>query len=197
MLEFLKGTVICINDDSFILDMGSTGFEISSSRNTIDRIMLNNECCIYTKLYVKEDEVQLFGFAAKEERKMFCLLTSVSGVGPKAALAILSSFSPEELAMCIVREDIDSLTKVRGIGKKNAGRLILELKDKLKKNRDIIDTAIKDVSHDLLETNEIGEAFNALVVLGYSERDIKGVISGVYKQGMSVEDILRESLKIM
>ena len=197
MLEFLKGKILHIGDDSFVLDMGNTGFKIFSSRKTIDRLKVNDECCLYTKLHIKEDDIQLYGFATLEERQMFCLLISVSGIGPKAALAILSAFLPGDLAICIINEDIDSLTSAKGIGKKNAGRLVLELKDKIKKIKGAVDTTIKDISNDTFETNEISEAFSALIVLGYSERNIKNVISNIYKHGMAVEDILREALKTM
>jgi holliday junction DNA helicase RuvA len=197
MLEFLKGTVKSIEIESFVLDIGPVGFEIASSGKTLNGLRANDICTVFTHLIMKEDGISLYGFATKEERRMFILLNSVSGIGPKAAVLILSAFLPGELAMHIIREDIDSLTKVKGIGKKNAGRLILELKDKMKKAAGTTGVTLLDNANKSISSNELSEAYSAMLVLGYTEKDIKGSISRVYKEGMSVEDILKEALKTM
>jgi holliday junction DNA helicase RuvA len=197
MVEFLRGVIQNIGSESFVVDLGGAGFEVISSRKTISKLTQGCESNIFTHLAVKEDGMQLFGFITKEERHMFRMLISVSGIGPKAAVAILSSFQPGELAMNIIREDTEALTNVKGIGKKTAGRIVLELKDKMKKLTGGMDVSIIDTANKPICSNEIGEAFSALAVLGYAERDIKRVVSGIYTDGMTVEEILREALKKM
>jgi holliday junction DNA helicase RuvA len=197
MVEFLKGIVKSIDPDSFVIDLGSIGLEIISSKKTLSGLAVGCESNIYTHLAVKEDGMQLFGFISKDERHIFRMLISVSGIGPKAAVSILSAFTPGELAMNIIREDEEALTNVKGIGKKTAGRIILELKDKMKKLSGGMDVSILDNANKHISSNEIGEAFSALIVLGYAERDIRNVVSDVYKDGMTVEEILREALKKM
>jgi holliday junction DNA helicase RuvA len=197
MIEFMKGVIRSISAESFVIDLGGVGFEINSSRKTVSKLSEDRESHIYTHLVVREDGMQLYGFISKDERHMFRMLISVSGIGPKAASAILSAFLPGELAMNIIREDADALTNVKGIGKKNAARLILELKDKMKKLTGGMDISIVDSDDKHIKSNEIGEAFSALIVLGYVEKDIKRVLSEIYIDGMIVEEILREALKKM
>ncbi len=197
MLEFLKGKVKSIDTESFVLDIGPVGFEVMSSAKTLNGLSANDSCIVFTHLITKEDGMSLYGFATREERHMFIMLNSVSGIGPKAAVLMLSAFLPGELAMHIIREDIDSLTQVKGIGKKNAGRLILELKDKIKKAAGTTGITVLDNSNKSISSNELSEAYSAMLVLGYTEKDIKASITKVYKEGMSVEDILKEALKTM
>jgi len=197
MIDFIKGEVQFTGTETLVVDMGKVGFEITASVKTIGSLKTGDECVLFTSLIVREDGMQLFGFKTREERHMFRLITTVTGFGPKAAIAVLSAYSPGELAMHIVREDADALTSVRGIGKKNAGRLILELKDKIRKGRTGTETAISGNSPPGAQPNEMNEACSALAVLGYADKDIKKAVSGIHCEGMSVEEILREALKII
>lgn len=197
MIDFLKGRIESISAEAFIIDLGSIGFEICCSAKTAGALKQAEERHVYIHLLIKEDDMQLFGFLSKEERHMFRLLITVSGIGPKAAVAILSTYVPGELAMHIVRENQDALTNVRGIGKKNAGRLILELKDKINKMSKLTDAGIILGSAGQEPTNEQEEAYSALLVLGYSDRDIRRVLTQLDIKDMSIEQILKEALKIL
>ena len=137
---------------------------------------------------VKEDDISLFGFLTQQEQTIFHQLLSVSGIGPKGALAFLSEMTPEDIIIAILSEDIKTLSKTPGIGKKTAQRLILELKDKVKPQEVIQQTPQKD-------TNEKWEAVEALTSLGYSRSEAMQAVNACYKEGLSVEEILKLSFK--
>ena len=134
MYSYIKGTVEEINLDYVVIDNNNIGYKINVSSNTIKDLHLGSMAKIYTKLIVREDDMSLCGFATKEEMKMFELLTSVSKIGPKVGLSILSFASPGQLGAYILSEDVSKLSKAPGVGKKTAERIVLELKDKVDKN---------------------------------------------------------------
>ena len=146
---------------------------------------------IYTKLIVREDDMSLCGFATKEEMKMFELLTSVSKIGPKVGLSILSFASPGQLGAYILSEDVSKLSKAPGVGKKTAERIVLELKDKVDKNN-------VEFEPTLLSSEPIAvskdEAVDALVALGYSSSEAKEAVDNCKKDGLNTEDIIKKSL---
>ena len=191
MYSYIKGTVEEINLDHIVIDNNNIGYKINVSSNTIKDLQLGNIAKIYTKLIVREDDMSLCGFFSKEEMKMFELLTSVSKIGPKVGLAILSFASPGQLGAYILSEDVAKLSKAPGVGKKTAERIVLELKDKVDKNNvefepTLLSNAPIAVSKD--------EAVDALVALGYSSAEAKEAVDKCKKDGLNTEDIIKKSL---
>ncbi|WP_296645391.1 Holliday junction branch migration protein RuvA [Romboutsia sp. 13368] len=191
MYSYIKGTVEEINLDHIVIDNNNIGYKINVSSNTIKDLQLGNIAKIYTKLIVREDDMSLCGFFSKEEMQMFELLTSVSKIGPKVGLAILSFASPGQLGAYILSEDVSKLSKAPGVGKKTAERIVLELKDKVDKNNvefepTLLSNAPIAVSKD--------EAVDALVALGYSSAEAKEAVDKCKKDGLNTEDIIKKSL---
>ncbi|MBQ6632135.1 MAG: Holliday junction branch migration protein RuvA [Romboutsia sp.] len=191
MYSYIKGTVEEINLDHIVIDNNNIGYKINVSSNTIKDLQLGNIAKIYTKLIVREDDMSLCGFFSKEEMQMFELLTSVSKIGPKVGLAILSFASPGQLGAYILSEDVAKLSKAPGVGKKTAERIVLELKDKVDKNNvefepTLLSNAPIAVSKD--------EAVDALVALGYSSAEAKEAVDKCKKDGLNTEDIIKKSL---
>lgn len=153
---------------------------------------------LYTHLSVREDGIELYGFATKEEKRLFLQLISVSGVGPKAALSILSTTPPSQLALAIITEDVKTLTRAPGIGKKSAQRIVLELRDKLAKDQGAFpeagDGAVSD-THLLIPEDKVAEASAALAVLGYSQPEIQQALRGLELESLSREEIIKAALK--
>lgn len=193
MISYIKGDVKAISEDGFIIENNNMGFFINSTLTSLSNIQINNEYKIYTSMQVREDDISLYGFYSKDELEMFLLLISVSTIGPKIALGMLSSISADEIKIAIVNNDIDTLTKAKGIGKKTASRIILELVDKVKKmaipDVDKIDK-VKPVDNDNLKV-----AKEALKNLGYMENDIARVLNELRDDDLSLEALIKESLK--
>ena len=194
MISYIIGKVRAIFDDSFIIENNMIGFRINSSINTISKIEINSEYKIYTIMNVREDDISLFGFYDLDELEMFELLTSVSSIGPKNGIAMLSSLSVSEIKKAIVNNDIDYLTKAKGIGKKTASRIILELVDKVKKmpNLDMVEVETSGSNED---NNEIMVAKDALINLGYQRNDIEVVLNELKSLKLPLESLIKESLK--
>lgn len=193
MISYIKGDVKAISEDGFIIENNNMGYFINSTLTSLSNIQINNEYKIYTSMQVREDDISLYGFYSKDELEMFLLLISVSTIGPKIALGMLSSISADEIKIAIVNNDIDTLTKAKGIGKKTASRIILELFDKVKKmaipDVDKIDK-VKPVDNDNLKV-----AKEALKNLGYMENDIARVLNELRDEDLSLEALIKESLK--
>lgn len=193
MISYIKGDVKAISEDGFIIENNNMGYFINSTLTSLSNIQINNEYKIYTSMQVREDDISLYGFYSKDELEMFLLLISVSTIGPKIALGMLSSISADEIKIAIVNNDIDTLTKAKGIGKKTASRIILELVDKVKKmaipDVDKIDK-VKPVDNDNLKV-----AKEALKNLGYMENDIARVLNELRDEELSLEALIKESLK--
>lgn len=193
MISYIKGDVKAISEDGFIIENNNMGYFINSTLTSLSNIQINNEYKIYTSMQVREDDISLYGFYSKDELEMFLLLISVSTIGPKIALGMLSSISADEIKIAIVNNDIDTLTKAKGIGKKTASRIILELVDKVKKmaipDVDKIDK-VKPVDNDNLKVAKV-----ALKNLGYMENDIARVLNELRDEDLSLEALIKESLK--
>ncbi|MDY3005443.1 Holliday junction branch migration protein RuvA [Anaerococcus sp. AGMB00486] len=195
MISYIIGEVKYINEDSFIIENKNLGFLINSSLNTISKLEINSEYKIFTKMNVREDDISLFGFSSKEELEMFELLTSVSTIGPKNAIAVLSSLNVDKIKFAIINNDIDTLIKAKGIGKKTASRIILELVDKVKK---MPINNIDDYEINTTKTNsEINVAREALLNLGYERNSIDKVLFDLKDTDLTLEEIIKESLKKM
>lgn len=192
MISYIIGDVRAINEEDFIIENNNMGYQIKTSLSTLALIELNNEYKIYTSLQVREDDMSLYGFYSKEELEMFLLLTSVSSIGPKNGITILSSLGVEEIKLAIVNNDIDALTKAKGVGKKTASRIILELMDKVK----LMPMADKVSTSAPISKNEnIDVAKEALLNLGYAQNDIAKVLAELKDTNLSLEELIKESLK--
>jgi len=199
MFYYLDGTVAEILPNLAVMDCGGVGYACKTTNNTLAKLKKGQRAKLYTHLNVGEGVFELYGFAAQNELNSFRLLIGVSGVGPKAALAILSVGTPETLAMAIVTGDEKSLTAAPGIGKKIAQRIILELKDKMAKETagGLDFSGGKGAAAPALFSNKAAEAAQALAVLGYSSAEVGQALKGVDVEGLPLEEIIRQSLKKM
>lgn len=195
MFYYIKGKVTLKENNFMVLDVSGVGYKIYTSYTTLERASLNEEFLAYTYTHIREDIFDIYGFCSEEELHTFEMLITVSGVGPKAALSILSFMPTDVFAVSVIKNDVASITKAPGIGKKTAERIILELKDKLSKEMRNIDTNIKT---DFDEQNDLyKEAVDALMVLGYSSLEAKGAVSNVKDSFTDIEDIIKHALKLL
>jgi Holliday junction DNA helicase RuvA len=199
MFYYLEGTVAEILPFLAVIDCGGVRYSCKTTNNTLASLKKGQKGKVYTYLHVAEGIFDLYGFATQNELNSFKLLLGVSGVGPKAALAILSVGTPETLAMAIVTGDEKALTAAPGIGKKIAQRIILELKDKMAKETagGLDFSAAKGVPAPAVFSNKGTEAAQALAVLGYSSQEVNVALKGVDVENLSLEEIIRQSLKKM
>ena len=200
MFYYLEGTVAEIGPYLAVIDCGGVGYACKTTNTTLSRLKKGQRGKLYTYLHVGEGIFDLYGFATQNELSSFKMLIAVSGVGPKAALSILSSGTPESLAMAIVTEDEKALTATPGIGKKIAQRIILELKDKLAKESAATGLDFsggKGAPAAPLFASKATEAAQALAVLGYSSAEVSAALKGVDVEHLPLEEIIRQSLKKM
>lgn len=193
MIYSLKGVVAHLEHNMTIIECNNIGFKCSISGNTSNNLNVGKDCKIYTYMHVKEDGINLFGFSNEEELNCFKILISISGVGPKAAISILSQFTPQNLALAIASNDGKSIAKTPGIGPKTANRIILELKDKLL-SPSLISVDENYKNNNLVNKSVFQEAIEALKSLGYLESDILKVVSK-YDENLSTEEIIKKALK--
>lgn len=192
MISYIIGDIRAIGEDYFVIENNNIGYQIKSSLSTLALVELNNEYKIYTSLQVREDDMSLYGFYSKDELEMFQLLTSVSSIGPKNAIGILSTMDVDEIKLAIVNSDIEALTKAKGIGKKTASRIILELMDKVS----ALAIEKPSISKVIPQKNEdIEVAKEALLNLGYQQNDIARVLKELKDMDLTLEEIIKESLK--
>ena len=198
MYYYINGVVTHIDPHLVVIDCGGVGYACRTTNYTISKLNMGKVSKLYTHLYVREELVELYGFASEGELGCFRMLIGVSGVGPKAALAILSSNTPEGLAMAIVSGNEKALTSAPGIGKKIAQRIILELKDKLAKGQFNVDGGEGFAGGiTIIPENKASEASAALMVLGYSQNEIAGALKGIDLDTLSLEDVIKQALKKM
>ena len=197
MFYYIEGTVSIIGQNLAVIDAGGVGYACMTTLNTLSRLETGKKARLYTYCNIKEDAFDIFGFFDLSEKRCFELLLSVSGVGPKAALSILSSATPESLALAIIGDDEAALTIAPGVGKKLAQRIILELKDKVSK-----ETAALKASGYVPPRGESGQpaskqrdAAAALAVLGYSQGEISAAMRSLDVNTLTVEELIREVLK--
>ena len=197
MLYSVRGKLIAIESNAAVVECGGVGYMCQTTMNTLKAVKLNTEVTLYTYLNVREDAVDLFGFATKAELETFKNLISVSGVGPKAGLAVLSELSPEQVAMAIASDDLKTITRAQGIGKKIAQRIVLELKDKLAKAAKE-DSSFAQVAQNSVNvsTGNVPKAIEALGVLGYSPSDVSPVLATL-DSALPVEQLISLTLKQM
>ena len=196
MLYSLTGQIVHIDESMLALDCGGVAFACNTTANTLRELALNQQATLYTHLNVREDAMELFAFADKAELATFRKLIGVTGVGPKAALAVLSAFSPEQLGFFVAAGDIKSITRAQGVGKKLAERIVLELKDKLTQGAGLRmqDAGNAPASSHLIP--ESSEALAALLALGYSQAEAALALRGV-DENASTQEKIRLALRAL
>jgi len=198
MFYYLEGLVTVIASNLAVIDIGGVGYACMTTLNTLSHLEKGKKAKLYTYCNVKEDAFDIYGFYDTSEKRAFEQLLSVSGVGPKAALSILSSASPELLALAIINDDETALTIAPGIGKKLAQRIMLELKDKVSKEMPALKSTGYVPSGDTSgqpDGSKQRDAAAALAVLGYSQGEISAAMRNLDVDGLSVEEIIKEVLK--
>ncbi len=196
MFYYLKGEVAYIGPNLAVIDCGGAGYACHTTANTISFLKTGDKAKLYTYCHIREDAFDIYGFFTESERRCFEMLIGVSGVGPKAALSILSSNTPESFAASVITNNEKSLTLAPGIGKKIAQRIILELKDKLAKDLSGYPTSNTLPVLSGASLSKASDAASALAVLGYSQSEISSALSGVDMEA-PLEDVIRQALKKM
>lgn len=194
LISFIKGILEYIDENWIIVDANGIGYKIAISSSTMGKLpSIGRQIKIFTHLQVREDEMSLYGFISHEELNMFERLISVNGIGPKGALGILSTISPADLCLAVITEDLKTLSSAPGIGKKTAQRMILDLKDKIK----TVETLGEDGNQilELKQNSNIEEAISALIALGYARIEAAKAVKDIFKDDMTVEEIIKYALK--
>lgn len=199
MIAYIKGTLEIKTKGYVVIEVNGIGYKIFMPENAVEKLgTIGEKVQVHTYMRVREDDISLYGFLTNEELRMFELLLGVGGIGAKGALAILSNITPSKFALAVISNDIAILKKIPGIGPKTAQRVILELKDKLKKEQQVTqETSEEEISsfgQAVAEDEKITEAVSALQVLGYSRREIAEALEKLDLSTLSVEDIIRKSL---
>lgn len=194
MIYSLNGEVIHLSQNLIVVECGGIGYECRSTSSAVAKATVGEKIKLYTYLNIREDAAELFGFADESELNCFKMLISVSGVGPKVAIAILSDLKPQEFALSVVNEDSKTITRAQGVGNKLAQRIVLELKDKLKKDNSFMSEEIPHVNISAGPDNAVSEAITALMVLGFSNIQAQKAIDGL-PEGLSVQELVKEGLK--
>lgn len=205
MFAYIKGNLAVKTKGYIVIETGGIGYKIFMSESAIEKAgNIGEQIQVHTYLRVREDDISLFGFLSNEELRMFELLLGVSGIGAKGALTILSNITPSQFALAVIANNVDILKKLPGIGPKTAQRVILELKDKLKKEQQSSEENIgtdkvtpeekNALKQAIQEDEKVSEAVSALQVLGYSKREIVQALEKVDIMDLSVEDIIRKGL---
>ncbi len=197
MFYYIKGELVHTDPSSAVVDCGGVGYKMTISKNTLSHLTrLGEKVCLYTYFYVREDALELMGFYSEAELEAFKLLITVSGIGPKAAIAILSVLTPEKFALAVAMGDVKAISKASGVGSKTAARVVLELKEKVAKafpaESASAETA-EPVSDELVFGN-VDEAVSALMVLGYTRQEAQAALKGVDPL-LSLEDMLKAALR--
>ncbi len=198
MFYYIEGQVALLEQGLAVVDCGGVGYACHTSQNTVGQLKTGQTARLYTYLYVREEAFDLYGFAEREELNCFKMLIGVSGVGPKAALAILSAAAPSQLALAILTEDVKLLTRAPGVGKKIAQRIVLELRDKMAKGQlegAAAQAAALSAAPAAGEVNHTQEAVAALMVLGYTQAEALLAMEGLDTAAMTAEEIIRQCLK--
>ena len=197
MLYHIEGTITELEPGLAVLDCGGIGFGLNVTMNTLSELRLGEKTRLFVSEAIGETNFDLYGFKTKSERRCFEMLLSVSGIGPKAALSILSHNSPESLALAIMSGDEKALTVAPGIGKRIAQRVILELKDKIGKESASVSEGFAAAVVPVSDNSAVGDAVAALTVLGYNSNEIAQTLKTIDTNGMSTEQIIKTVLRKM
>ena len=198
MIGRLHGVLLRKEPPALLVDVGGVGYELEAPMTTFYELpAVGEQITLYTHLVVREDAHLLYGFIREAQRRLFRDLLKVNGVGPRVALAVLSGLSDEEFTRCVAGEDIARLTKVPGIGRKTAERLVIEMRDKLPKDVPMPVPSTTADGGPAAPADPVSEAVSALVALGYKPNEASRAVRGVSTKGMNAEEIIRQALKGM
>ncbi len=205
MFYYISGKLAYANPSVAVIDAGGVGYKLTISENSYNSLPPRHtvdspSVKLYSYMAVREDGIELFGFSSETELASFKMLLSVSGVGPKAAISILSLLTPEKFALAVCTEDRKTISKANGIGPKTAARIILELKDKLMKETDLGEVAnasIESTAVPMTSSGKLAEAQDALLVLGYSRSEALNVLKSIDTQTLELEEIIKKALKLL
>jgi len=192
MIGRIRGILLEKEPPAMLVDVAGVGYELEAPMTTFYELpSMGAEITLYTHMVVREDAHLLFGFSRASQRSLFRSLLKVSGIGPRVALAILSGMNEEEFALCVSSEDISRITKVPGIGKKTAERLVIEMRDKV----EAAALLPKSVSATMTQMDPASEAVSALMALGYKGNEASRLVRNVSGDDLSTEDIIRQALR--
>lgn len=194
MIYSVNGEVVHIEQNMIVVECGGVGYACHSTSSAVSAAVMGEKLKLFTYLNIREDAAELFGFADETELNCFKKLISVSGVGCKMAISVLSALSPQEFALSVINEDYKKLTKAQGVGNKLAQRIVLELKDKLKKDSSFENTNIPQVNIKAVGGNAYNEALTALMVLGFTNSQAQTALEGLSSE-LSVQELVKEGLK--
>lgn len=194
MIYSVNGEVTHLEQNLIVVECSGVGYACRSTSTAVSRAVIGEKIKLYTYLNIREDAAELFGFSDESELNCFKMLLSVSGVGPKVAIAILSDLKPQEFALAVVNDDIKTITRAQGVGSKLAQRIVLELKDKLKKDSTFASADIPKIDLNASASNAVSEALTALMVLGFSNSQAQKALSGLPVE-LSVQELVKEGLK--
>lgn len=197
MISYIKGILEIKSKDYIVIDVGGIGYKVFMSETAINELEKGKEVKIFTYMKVREDDISLYGFLNNEELVTFELLISVGGVGAKSAITILSNITPSKFALAVITNDVNTLKKLPGIGAKTAGRIILELKDKMKTEQSIEENKNEEIKEAIVLDNKANDAVEALCVLGYTRKDVEKVLSNIDTNKLTVEEIIKQGLKYL
>ncbi|MCQ2503607.1 MAG: Holliday junction branch migration protein RuvA [Saccharofermentans sp.] len=199
MYSYIKGELVKITDDIVVVDNNGIGYEIICPFALSSKLgHIGTDVCVWIYQSVREDDISLYGFSEPEQKDMFLLLITVSGIGPKVAHSICSQLTPDKFALAVMGSDVKALTGVKGLGKKGAERIVLELKDKLKDvnaNNPSIVISSDDSTDTVISSSVAADAVEALMVLGYKQADAANAVSSVYSEDLDLQAVIRKALK--
>ena len=196
MYAYIKGVLDTKTNGYVIVEAGGIGYKIFMSLKSIESLgEIEDTVKVYTHYYVREDNISLYGFTSNDELRMFELLLSVSGIGAKSAIAMLSEISPSSFALAVISNDVSKLVKIPGIGNKTAARIVLELKDKLKTEEALTTSA--ETLTAIKEDNKNSEIIAALQVLGYTRKEIDKALEKIDIDSTALEDAIKQALKLL
>ena len=198
MLAHIKGTLEMKTQEYVVIDVGGLGYKVYMSASGMEQLgEIGKIVKVYTYYRVREDDISIYGFNTFEQLRMFELLLSVSGVGAKTALTMVAVTEPSEFAIAIISDDVTYLTQIPGIGAKSAQRIILELKDKMKKENAIVKTKDLNVKVAVMDNTKVEEAISALQDLGYNKKEIEKAFMKIDKKDLSTEELIKKGLSIL
>ena len=195
MFYYLNGTITLLDANLAVVDCGGVGYACHTTNFTLSKLQVGKQAKLFTYCNVKEDAFDIYGFSTREELRCFESLLGVGGVGPKAALAILSVVTPDQFTLAVMTQDLKTLTMAQGVGKKLAQRILLELKDKLAPSQ--LELSGAQMESLPVHGSKTAEATAALASLGYSQQEIASALKGADVNAMSVEEIVRHALRAM
>ncbi len=199
MFAYIKGSLEEKGSNYVVIDVSGIGYKIFMSDNSIQSIgELGEKVKVHTYYYVREDNISLYGFLSKEELKMFELLLSVSGIGAKSAISMLSNITPSSFAFAVISNDVATLKGLPGIGAKTAQRIILELQDKLKTEEKLaVEGAKEQIETEIYNSENVKEAIQALQILGYNKKEIDKAMQKLKDENLSVEELIKKGLALL